>query len=323
MEEIPGIEKKSERNRSVRRLFERAANANDVNALREMIMSHGMPPQTQEDEEARARDGKCTLRGRAWCVLLGVDVRNADAVLRRAYAFNLSKGRCRKADIYGSISRDVGRTFATASSFRRRVEPRDLEKVLVATVNSSNSLRYIQGMSPWCGMFLYEMPHHLAFECLRRFAGHLCPAYIRRGNPGAHRGVELLEQCMAALTPEVLSVFRKTTGIEKPLVLFAFSPMLSFSSSIPPLNELRQLWDVMLSYGLHLNVIFVLAYIVLRTDELIEAQSLEHVQRIFDPRRPKALHARSVVHIAMKLVPRIGDALYAKLESHCRDASVS
>lgn len=56
--------------------------------------------------------------------------------------------------------------------------------------------------------------------------------------------------------------------------------ILSFSASTPPLEELLRVWDFFFAFGIHLNVISVIAQIVLIRDELLASEQYEPFRRI-------------------------------------------
>jgi cell cycle arrest protein BUB2 len=248
-----------------------------------------------------------------WCLILNVKLRKDD---EKKYNVLVQKGRFRPKNRYGSISVDVPRTFASDKTFSKRVPQAKLERVLVAFVNSSSRFRYTQGMAQWCGMFLYEMPEVLAFRCMRRFAGKICPGYMQKGNPSAHKALELLKNCMSETADGVLRTLQKHIPIENPLYTIAFSPLLSFSASLRPLDEIRYLWDFILLFGTHLNILFVLGYILTQSEDIMKAGSANEIQRMFDPRNPRNVHSRSVVNVAFKMLPNISPELYDALKKH-------
>lgn len=249
-----------------------------------------------------------------WCRLLGVTPTRTD---EETYARLVASGRSRSKNAYGSISEDVKRTFRTDDAFLKRVPEDMLERVLVSFVSSNVRCRYTQGMAQWCGLFLYDMPETTAFLCFRRFVQQQCPRYMQKGNPGAHDGVVLLERCLDEVAPALMAFLReKIPGIQNPLITFAFAPVLSLSASLPPLCELRHMWDIMIGFGAHLNVLFIMAYIIIHSKDVFASSSLVDIQRVFDPRHPKPLHARSIVHVAFKSLPKISAGLYEKLKRH-------
>ena len=300
----------------------------DLERVRTLIVKYGLPESTTRDKvrllffspsdvknlkRLYARQNRCSLRGRLWCLILNVKLRKDD---EEKYSSLVKKGRCRPEGRYGSISVDVSRTFASDRTFRKRVSEEVLERCLIAFVNSSSQFRYTQGMAQWCGMFLYEMPEVMAFRCLRRFAGKLCPGYMQKGNPGTHKALELLRDCMSDVAPELLNTLRKRIPIDNPLYTIAFSPLLSFCASLTPMDEIRNLWDLILLFGTHLNVVFVLGYILTQSEDLMKVGSANEIQRIFDPRHPRSVHSRSLINVTFKILPNISPKLYSKLKEH-------
>lgn len=53
---------------------------------------------------------------------------------------------------------------------------------------------------------------------------------------------------------------------------FEFLAVLTLSACTPPLPEVLKLWDFLLAYGAHLNILCVVAQLLLMRDELLAAQ---------------------------------------------------
>jgi cell cycle arrest protein BUB2 len=53
--------------------------------------------------------------------------------------------------------------------------------------------------------------------------------------------------------------------------------VLSFSGCTPPLEELLKLWDFFFAFGVHLNIIAVVAQIILNREELLLSEKLGEV----------------------------------------------
>jgi cell cycle arrest protein BUB2 len=47
--------------------------------------------------------------------------------------------------------------------------------------------------------------------------------------------------------------------------------IVTFSACTPPLSELLHLWDYMFAYGIHLNILFVIAQLALIRTELLHS----------------------------------------------------
>jgi cell cycle arrest protein BUB2 len=67
----------------------------------------------------------------------------------------------------------------------------------------------------------------------------------------------------------------------------------------------------LLAFGVHLNVLCVIAQLLLIREELMESQSPMKVLRQFPP-----LHARAVIGVTVALVKDIPEELYRELVMH-------
>lgn len=55
--------------------------------------------------------------------------------------------------------------------------------------------------------------------------------------------------------------------------LYAFPSIMTFSAGVPPLQEALRLWDFLLAFGMHLNVLCVVAQLhLMKSDLLAEAR---------------------------------------------------
>jgi cell cycle arrest protein BUB2 len=60
----------------------------------------------------------------------------------------------------------------------------------------------------------------------------------------------------------------KATGISAET--YAFPSILTFSACTPPLDEVLQLWDFLLAFGVHLNVLCVVAQLYLCRQAILD-----------------------------------------------------
>jgi len=284
----------------------------DYKQLRMLIVRHGLPDESMADIDAHEQGGY-TLRGRVWHMLLTVG-----AKVEYNYTTLWTQGRHLSSNRYGCMSADIPRLH----EYEDRICLKAAERVLIAFVNSGEvgatkvATRYAQGMSRWCGMFLNEMPEDAAFACLRAFAVDHCPRYIESGYPGAYDGLALFEECLALVAPKLSQHLKEQVRL--PLVVVAFPPILGFLSTIPVLAERQHLWDLMLAFGAHLNVLFLMSHILLQRQQLMATASPLEVKAMFDPQGSPSvlLHARSTAHLAMRVLPLIPDDLYQRLARH-------
>lgn len=89
--------------------------------------------------------------------------------------------------------------------------------------------------------------------------------------------------------------------------------MLTLSACTPPLPEVLKLWDFLLAYGAHLNILCVVAQLLLMREDLLTAQSPMKLLRQFPP-----LNSKTIISCAVSLVRRIPVELFNQLVDHAR-----
>lgn len=108
--------------------------------------------------------------------------------------------------------------------------------------------------------------------------------------------------------------------------------MLTLCACTPPLDQVLQLWDFLLAYGVHLNVLCVIAQLFLiRSDimesprcvasELLSALIEQHHSPMKILRTFPSLDAQKIIGITVHLVNDIPDSLYDELTRHPWDMS--
>ncbi|KAI0263799.1 TBC-domain-containing protein [Gloeopeniophorella convolvens] len=270
-----------------------------VKKLRRLILIEGIPSKADP-----------TLRYRIWKILLRVNELSAETFLEY-----VARGPC---EVREKIRNDTFRTLATDRGFKERVREDMLVRLLDAFVwrnhdrqESSNQLgfTYVQGMNVLAAPFLYTMPSELeAFFCFSKFIEESCPLYVQPTLEGVHRGLKLLDRCLKIVDPELFNYLRsKNLSAE----LYAFPSVLTLCACTPPLDQVLQLWDFLLAFGVHLNVLCVIAQLLLIRDDVIASSSPMRLLRTFPP-----LEALPVVGIAVTLVRDLPPELYDELVRH-------
>lgn len=153
--------------------------------------------------------------------------------------------------------------------------------------------------------FLYTMPSEIeAFFCFSKFIEESCPLYVQPTLEGVHRGLKVPLRCKSHVSvisfifiaSFLISVFNSLIlnylGICDPkicrqkymlfrVVLFPFldwgliwltswcSAVLTLCACTPPLDQVLQLWDFLLAFGVHLNVLCVIAQLLLMRDDVM------------------------------------------------------
>lgn len=122
-------------------------------------------------------------------------------------------------------------------------------------------------MNVLCAPFLYAARSEAeAFIAFHRFITVACPGYVRGAMDGVHRGVTLVDKCLAIVDPK-LSVYLLSKGMKAEV--YAFASVLTMCACTPPLPEVMQLWDFLFAYGPHLNVLCICAQLMLMKERLM------------------------------------------------------
>ncbi|EMD38299.1 rab domain-containing cell division control protein, partial [Gelatoporia subvermispora B] len=269
-----------------------------IKKLRRLILIEGIPSTVDP-----------TLRPRIWKILLRVQNISADTFLEY-----VARGPC---EVREKIRNDTFRTLATDRGFKERVREDMLVRLLDAFVwrnhdrQEANQLgfTYVQGMNVLAAPFLYTMPSELeAFFCFAKFIEESCPLYVQPTLEGVHRGLKLLDRCLKIVDAELYSHLRsKNLSAE----IYAFPSILTLCACTPPLDQVLQLWDFLLAFGVHLNVLCVIAQLLLMRDEVMSSASPMRLLRTFPP-----LEALPVIGIAVTLVRDLPTDLYDELVRH-------
>ncbi|KAA8905481.1 rab-GTPase-TBC domain-containing protein [Sphaerosporella brunnea] len=266
--------------------------------LRHLILTQGV---------AADAEGNSALRIYIWSILLGV------APMRtNEYVTLVRRGA---SSSYSKIRNDTFRTLATDPLFRRRVSESSIIRLLNAfqwkMKDTGVDAQYVQGMNVIAAPFLYAARSEVeAFSLFAVFIQRECPGYVRPTMEGVHSGLKLVDQCLETVD---LKLFAHLQTKFLTAELYAFPSVLTLSACTPPLPEVLKLWDFLLAYGAHLNILCVVAQLLLMRDELLAAQSPMKLLRQFPP-----LNAKKIIETAVRLVKRIPAELFDQLVDHAR-----
>lgn len=95
------------------------------------------------------------------------------------------------------------------------------------------------------------------------------------------------------------------------------SAVLTFSACTPPLSQVLYLWDFLLAFGVHLNILCVIAQLLLIRDKILSHPSPMRLLRTFPP-----LQASAVIALSVSLVRQLPEHLYDLVARHPWDARV-
>lgn len=105
--------------------------------------------------------------------------------------------------------------------------------------------------------------------------------------------------------------------------------VLTFSACTPPLSEVLLLWDFLLAYGIHMNILAIISQLIILRDEILQHPSYNSSQRKVADARPMKLlrklpplNSRKVIALSVSFLRKIPQDVYTLLASHAWDDSV-
>lgn len=278
-----------------------------LGALRHSILTSGVQA---------TKEGMSDYRIYLWLTLLNVAPFATDD-----YLACIHRGR---SPAHDKIANDVFRTLATDTLFKRRVSDASLTRVLNATAWRIHDTQkaipsetpviqssYIQGMNVLSAPLLYAARSEAqAYALLASLLTAHIPTYLTSTLSGVHAGLELIDKILATIQPK-LSQFLMSNCL--PAKIYAFAPVLTLCACTPPLPEVLKLWDFLFAFGVHLNILCIVAQIVLMKDDILESSSPGKLLRSFPN-----LRAEEVIRTTLVIVRDLPEDIYAEVVRHGR-----
>ena len=155
----------------------------------------------------------------------------------------------------------------------------DTSKTDGGDIGDSSPGIYVQGMNVLCAPFLYvARSESEAFVAFHRFITRQCPGYVRGAMDGVHKGIALVDRCLAIVDPK-LSAYLLSKGVKAEI--YAFASVLTMCAGTPPLPEVLHLWDFLFAYGAHLNILCICAQLIIMKEELLTSPRSDHLLIFF------------------------------------------
>ncbi len=98
--------------------------------------------------------------------------------------------------------------------------------------------------------------------------------------------------------------------------VYAFACVKSLSAIGRPFTQLLKLWDFLIAFGPHFNVLCVVAQIIMIREKLL---ATKNPKALLDYRKWPRLRARFIIHVAMSLLPQLPLDLYDDICKHTTD----
>ena len=128
-------------------------------------------------------------------------------------------------------------------------------------------------MNVLCAPFLYVARSEAeAFAAFYHFITRDCPGYLRGAMDGVHRGVALVDRCLAIVDPK-LSSYLLDKGVKAEV--YAFASVLTMCAATPPLQEVLHIWDFLFAYGAHLNILCICAQLIMMKEDLLASSRFD------------------------------------------------
>lgn len=242
-------------------------------------------------------------------------------------------------------------------------QPLDVDESILAIDLPEDQLgfSYVQGMNVLAAPFLYTMPSEIeAFFCFSKFIEEACPLYVQPTLEGVHRGLKVTQasfergihaescpssfwivasnlstrSCTLICVPRIYRLrfthllVCRLSGLMLENIANRILAVLTLCACTPPLDQVLQLWDFLLAFGVHLNVLCVIAQLLLIRDEVMSSSRYDGCFVLVPPglngvRSPMRLlrtfpplEALPVIGIAVTLVRDLPADLYDELVRH-------
>ncbi|KAG2187321.1 hypothetical protein INT44_005007, partial [Umbelopsis vinacea] len=209
-----------------------------------------------------------------------------------------------------------------------------ISKLLLRHQPAHWKFTYVTTMSFLAVPFITILPELDAFFTFTTFIRHCCPLYAQPNLLGAHCGVKLLDVCLKIVDPELSGYLRGkgltadifafkgtnavSSGVKGYLYTYPSKEISTLSALVQPLSEALHLWDVMIAFGVHLNILFNLAQLVKRRTKILSSTSPIHLIR-----SPPPLDALSTINLAFQLIDILPSKTYLQLVRHPYDETIA
>ena len=277
-----------------------------ISLLRTSILSSGV---------TATKEGLSDYRIYLWLALL-----NIGPFPTEEYLAFIHRGQ---SPAYNKIQQDVFRTLATDALFQRRVTNASITRVLNATAwrihdeqqlispaPSITQTLYVQGINVLSAPLLYaSRSESQAYSLLTSLLTINIPTYVTPTMSGVHAGLDLIDRILLDREPNLAAFLQEKHKL--PAKIYAFPSVLTLCACTPPLPEVLKLWDFLFAFGVHLNLICVVAQLVLMKQKLYDSPSPGKLLRSFPQ-----LDAAKIIQMTLGMAKEMDAGLYAEVVRH-------
>ncbi|EDO15883.1 hypothetical protein Kpol_1019p3 [Vanderwaltozyma polyspora DSM 70294] len=291
-----------------------------LSQLRYLILSEGLPvAKTKSQQRTR-----CYV----WSILSQTSMERSTQI----YMALLQLGPA-PVPILQKIKNDTFRTLQTDSRFVNTVSEDSLIRCLSCFAwqtlqkeeeydqnieSSSNRVStYVQGMNVLLAPLLYTCPSEpMAFQMFTTLCYTIVPTYLNNSLSGVHNGAKLLDICLKIIDPK-LSKFLSDNLLTAEI--YGIPSILTLSSCNKPLDQVCKLWDFMFAYGFHMNILFIVAFLVTMRSKILASDSPMNLLT-----RPlPEFDADEIIRLGVGFVARIPSDIYTLLVEHLTNPNLT
>lgn len=276
-----------------------------LNQLRYNVLCEGI-----KDE-----NGTCPYRVYVWSILL-----RAEPIETGYYLHLVKRG---KSGSFDKIYNDSFRTFKKDPTFTKKVSNAMLTRMLnsyaLEVEDSQGQAKispYVQGMNILMAPFAYvSKSEPEAFALFSRLLIRYIPTYVTPNLSGVLNGVRLVDIILELVDPKLFNYLKSKLLSAK---IYALPSVLTLSACTPPLQEVLTLWDFLFSYGVHINIFFIIAQLILIRGDLLNSKNPMVLLRQFPD-----LSAKRIIKLSLSFIKLIPEDLYELTVQHTVDDTIT
>lgn len=288
-----------------------------LSQLRYLVLSEGLPISYNDIKLNRTRSY-------VWSILSQTSMERATEKYRNLLALGQVP-----LPIFQKIKNDTFRTLTTDTNFLDIVDEECLIRCLSCFAwqtlhrsdgNTESKLdqvsTYVQGMNVLLAPLLYTCPTEpMAFQLFTTLCYSIIPTYLNNNLTGVHNGAKLLDICLKIIDPK-LSKFLSDNLLTAEI--YGIPSILTLSSCNKPLNQVCKLWDFMFAYGFHMNILFVVAFLVRIRTKILKSDSPMNLLT----RQLPEFDADEIIRLGVGFVAKIPSDIYELLVKHLTESAL-
>ena len=277
---------------------------NGMTQLRYMVLTQGLRIPQGHDT--------CPYRLYVWQILMEAPRMTVDD-----YYQLIHQARLLKPEIYSKITNDTFRTLKTEDQFHEKVSVSLLTRILgVLAITMPDDVGYVQGLNVLLApiAFACYKSEPQAYSIVHSLVVRHIPLYVTSDVKGVYTGCDLVEVVLRHIDPALAEDFDSKFFRAK---IYAFPLVLTLSACTPPLSEVLRLWDYLFAYGIHMNILFIVAQLVKARDSLLGNDLPMKVLRTFP-----AIDYLEITKMALSFVSELPHQVYLMVARHGYDPAV-